>query len=289
MAAKADDDPPAYHTVYPGRSLTTKSTTPPRTEEEEGEEKVEKRLKEVKQESKTPKDIDVKKEDEESRLHRGCSRDDLTKTTRGIIKQASDMTQGAQDALVEFCNKTTAHGFNHIVKEEQHLLLRLFWLFVTMTGLVLLLSACYDVTYSALVTRRPSTQVIYHDLHSSEYNVSKTLASYLQLAIRGPDVANPWFDSRRREVLNDELDDYLKVNNLTLSEMVTLLSPSCEEVIVGCFSPRKDRYSNECCRDLFSPTITTLGLCYTTLTQGATLHLNQSITGLIGGHRILSC
>lgn len=44
--------------------------------------------------------------------------------------------------------------------------------------------------------------------------------------------------------------------------------------------------SSECCQTVLRPTITTLGVCFTTLNQNG-LRLNQTIAGLVGGYRIL--
>lgn len=44
--------------------------------------------------------------------------------------------------------------------------------------------------------------------------------------------------------------------------------------------------SSLCCQTVLRPTITTLGVCFTTLSQNG-LRLNQTIAGLVGGYRIL--
>ncbi|XP_071530611.1 uncharacterized protein [Panulirus ornatus] len=323
MAEALDEDPPAYYTMYPatpsketGRSECPRKESLMEVEARDDERRKHQGISRETKDNLEKQDStgsggknDTEDKQEETRLRRRKStRCDITRTTREMMVQASGMTQGVREALIDFCGKTTAHGFSHVVKKRQPHLLRLFWLLVTLTGLVLLVSACYDMTYNALVTRRPSTEVIYHDMGTTgirvpfmtvcslsgfwksklrQHNVSNTLASYLLLAVRGTDVISPFLqsDPRRMELLKDELNCYLQKNNLTLTQMITILSPTCEDVIVGCFSPTSQRYSVECCHEMFQPTITPLGLCYSTLREGPIL--NQSIAGLIGGHRII--
>lgn len=62
---------------------------------------------------------------------------------------------------------------------------------------------------------------------SSEYNVSNSLASYLLLAVRGTEIISPSLETTpgRQAVLQDDLNTYLRIHNLTVGQMVSLLSP----------------------------------------------------------------
>ncbi|KAK4324235.1 hypothetical protein Pmani_005075 [Petrolisthes manimaculis] len=216
---------------------------------------------------------------------------------RDFLAHAATITHRTKEVLVDFCNKTTAHGFSHIVKEGQSVLMKVFWLAVTLTGLVLLLSACYDVTVTALVSRGTSTEVIYHDLHTSGlmvpymticslagfwksklayHNVSTSLASYLLVAVRGKEVISPLLmsDSKREKVLQQLLRNFLTTRNLTLTQMVNMLSPE-----------KQWWQGSNCCSETFQPTLTSLGRCYTTI--NTTNSYRQTISGLLGGHRII--
>ncbi|KAG7154959.1 putative acid-sensing ion channel 2-like 2, partial [Homarus americanus] len=176
----------------------------------------------------------------------------LSKISKGtrerLIVQATDLSLSARAALRDFCSNTTAHGFNHVTQEDLHVLLRLFWLVVTLVSLGILLSVTYQVTYAAFVSKRPHTEVTYRDQSRDglplpdmticslsrfwksklkEHGVGTSLASYLLVAVGGPEVISHTLrtDPRRIRMLRDDLNTYLKENNLTLSQMITMLSP----------------------------------------------------------------
>ncbi|KAK8404211.1 hypothetical protein O3P69_000346 [Scylla paramamosain] len=202
-------------------------------------------------------------------------------------------SSATMEVLRDFCTKTTAHGFNHVVKSEQPFLLRVFWVLVISVGILMLISASYEVTYSSLIAQRPSIEIVYRDLYSTgmrvpfiticslagfwkskltKHNVSDALASYLLLAVRGTEIISPAFETNpaRKTVLKGELDAYLKDHHLTLSEMVTLLSPRLE-----------------CCREVLKPTLTGLGQCYTTRSPQGNAILQQTFAGLLGGYKVI--
>lgn len=231
-----------------------------------------------------------------------------------MFERAADLTKGAREAFRDFCNRTSAHGFSHVMEDNLPLLLRVFWLLVTITGLVLLISSTSEVTHSAFVTRRPTTEVVYKDMRSEgvrvpyitvcslsgfwksklkEHNVSNSLASYILLAVRGTEAISSQLetDPKTKILLKAELKDYLRTRNVTLEELVIMLSPTCKDVIIGCYSPTSGSYSEQCCSDAFThATVTNMGVCYSTLGlnnayKGA--NLTQTIAGLMGGHRII--
>lgn len=242
-------------------------------------------------------------------LQRKITLTKLTETREKLMVQASGLTKGARETLREFCQKTTAHGFSHVVEKDIHIIMRIFWVIVTFVSLGALLSVGYDATYAAFVTKRPYTEVTYKNNQSTgirlpdmtictlsgfwkskmeKYNVSKTLASYLLLAVRGTEVISPVLsrDPKRIILLKDELREYLEMHKVTLEELITMLSPDCEELVKGCYSSSQSLTSSLCCQTVLRPTITTLGVCFTTLSQNG-LRLNQTIAGLVGGYRIL--
>ncbi|XP_047491555.1 uncharacterized protein LOC125040841 [Penaeus chinensis] len=242
-------------------------------------------------------------------LQRKITLTKLTETREKLMVQASGLTKGARETLREFCQKTTAHGFSHVVENDIHIIMRIFWVVVTFVSLGALLSVGYDATYAAFVTKRPYTEVTYRNNQSTgirlpdmtictlsgfwkskmeKYNVSKTLASYLLLAVRGTEVISPVLsrDPKRIILLKDELREYLEMHKVTLEELITMLSPECEELVKGCYSASQSLSSSLCCQTVLRPTITTLGVCFTTLNQNG-LRLNQTIAGLVGGYRIL--
>ncbi|XP_045118365.1 acid-sensing ion channel 1-like isoform X3 [Portunus trituberculatus] len=216
----------------------------------------------------------------------------------------------AMEVLRDFCTKTTAHGFSHVVKDGQPLLLRLFWVTVIGVGILLLVSASYEVTHASLIAQRPSIEIVYRDLYSTgmrvpfitvcslagfakskltKHNVSDALASYLLLAVRGTEIISPALETNpaRKTVLKGELDAYLEEHNLTVSEMVTLLSPSCEDLVAVCMSSTKTMFRLECCREVLKPTLTGLGQCYTTRSPQVNAILRQTFAGLLGGYKVI--
>ncbi|XP_042884908.1 acid-sensing ion channel 2-like [Penaeus japonicus] len=296
-----DTFPPPYDTMYPKMTRSSPDGSEDVSEERDN------RQEETKEEEK----IEGRKLGRQ--LKQKMSRLGIAEARR-IIGQAADMTQGVREAFRDFCNKTSAHGFSHVMEENLPLFLRVFWLVVTLTGLVLLISSTSEVTYSAFVVRRPTTEVVYRDMRSAgirvpyiticslsgfwkskleRYNVSNSLASYILLAVRGTEVISSQLetDSKRKLLLKAELKDYLKEHNVTLGELVIMLSPTCKDVIIGCYSPNSGSYSEECCNDAFThATVTTLGVCYSTLGMNNAFkgaNLTQTIAGLMGGHRII--
>ncbi|XP_071546305.1 acid-sensing ion channel 2-like isoform X2 [Panulirus ornatus] len=287
-------NPPAYHTVYPATVLRPSSdiTQPATLTLPRDNETQEERAQEI-------RDWGDRKESVVGKVN----------PQERLLEQATGFTQRARAALREFCQNTTAHGFSHVVEVNVHVVLRLFWAVVTLVSLAVLLYLSYQVTYSAFVTKRPFTEVTYLDNRSSglpfpemticslsgfwksklkAHQVDSSLASYLLVAVGGPDVASPSLktDPRRLKILQGNLKTYMTERNLTLSQMITLLSPTCEDIILGCFTDTDKFYSTECCQKLFTPSLTTMGLCYTTVGHNNTKH-TQTIAGLIGGQRIV--
>ncbi|XP_050692933.1 acid-sensing ion channel 2-like [Eriocheir sinensis] len=314
-----EDSPPAYHTMYPGVAPRP-SLIPPKetcidTDNLAGGE--------MEAQKNTQKDMWVKLKGEKHGDLQGDQKPAEDKQKKLEVKtpiivfskEAKERllkkTHGARDTLSDFCRKTTAHGFHHVIEEDLPLFLRIFWLVVTLISLGILLSVAYTMTKASFVTKRPITEVTYKDSRKDglpfpeftvcsrsgfwkskieKHNVSTSLASYLLLAVGGPDVVSNTLktDKRMVRVFQHELTSFLKNRNLTLSQMITLLSPTCEEVIVGCFNEVESISGKTCCETMFRPTITTLGMCYSTLTRTRPDQpIRQTTAGLIGGTRII--
>lgn len=64
--------------------------------------------------------------------------------------------------------------------------------------------------------------------HPTEQNVSQSLASYLLLGVGGPDVVSNTLktEARMLKVFQDDLATLLHERNLTLSQLITLISPT---------------------------------------------------------------
>ncbi|XP_076060547.1 acid-sensing ion channel 2-like isoform X2 [Oratosquilla oratoria] len=234
----------------------------------------------------------------------------ISKATKDkILTRAQSFTTRATESLIEFCQQTTAHGFNHIVEVRLPLGLRLFWAFVTAVSVGLLIFMATEATYLAFVLRRPTSEVNYQDNRSSglrfpdvtlcdlagfwkskmeKFNVSETLASYLLVALRGTEVITSTLshDTRLRQVLKDDLNKFLALHNVSLEEMVHMLSPRCEEIVMGCFSETAEYFSRECCEKMLRPYVTSMGLCFSTLGRQENF-FKQTISGRIGGSTLL--
>ncbi|KAK4329655.1 hypothetical protein Pmani_000008 [Petrolisthes manimaculis] len=187
-----------------------------------------------------------------ARLTRGWTRERL-------LDQATDITNSAREALRNLCLNTTAHGLHHIIEKDLHIALRLFWVCVTLASLALLVGVSYHVSYLAFVLRRPYTEVAYQD-HSTlglrlpdltvcslsrfwkskleAENVSVSLASYVVLAVGGPEVVSQSLktDIRRAVTLKNDLHHYLTTRNITLQQLIIRISPTCKEVIRACYN-----------------------------------------------------
>ncbi|XP_045118194.1 acid-sensing ion channel 1-like [Portunus trituberculatus] len=293
-----EDSPPAYYTMYPETPRPTKDTLTSMDHQHTTQEKCETKgsTSKDKQTSDGGKKVEQKT---------------LVKISKETKEKLLEKAHGARATLSDFCRKTTAHGFNHVVEEDVPLLLRVFWLVVTLSSLGALLSVAYSVTRESFVTKRPYTEVTYRDSRKSglpfpaftvcslsrfwkskmnEYNVSKSMASYILLAVGGPEVVSSTLktDTRMIRVFQDELTNFLEERNLTLSQIITLLSPTCEDVVAGCYNDVESLPGKLCCERMFRPSITTLGQCFSTLgVTGNTSTYMQTTAGLIGGTRII--
>lgn len=293
-----EDSPPAYHTMYPGTPRPTKETCINTDHQHTIQEKWE---------GKESTSQDKQSTDEGKKVEQKA----IVKISKETKEKLLEKAHGARAALSDFCRKTTAHGFSHVIEEDLPLFLRVFWLIVTLISLGALLSVAYNVTRESFVTKRPYTEVTYRDSRKSglplpaftvcslsgfwkskmnKYNVSKSLASYILLAVGGPEVVSSTLktDTRMVRVFQDELTTFLQERNLTLSQMITLLSPTCEDVVAGCYNDVETLPGKLCCEKMFRPSITTLGQCFSTLgVTGNTSYYKQTTAGLIGGTRII--
>ncbi|XP_050692911.1 uncharacterized protein LOC126983824 [Eriocheir sinensis] len=251
-----DKDPPAYDSMYPGEAQEEGRDTGQR-----GSFRVVEGLGLRRMSSREPPPEVVVIRGETGRKERSEGKEaaaegTLPKSDEGKKKEETKerkmcdyiSTPSAEEVLRDFCTKTTAHGFSHIVKSGQPLLLSAFWFLVTSTGILILISASYEVTYTSLIAKRPSIEVVHVDKYGTgmrvpyiticslagfarsklaKYNVSNTLASYLLLAVRGTEIISPSLETTpgRQAVLQDDMDTYLRVHNLTVGQMVSLLSP----------------------------------------------------------------
>ncbi|XP_064111549.1 acid-sensing ion channel 5-like [Macrobrachium nipponense] len=252
----------------------------------------------------------VKNETKGSFLEHRLTFSEFSKSTRErIINQATGLKETASAALREFCQTTSAHGFSHVITPDLHIAFKAFWLIITFVSLCLLGAMAYRETMEAFIIRSPTTEIRYRDNRAfglylphltvcslsgflksklAEYNVSTNLASYILISVRGQTIISTSLATNPRLYLDlkAQLTEYLARNNVTLSELIIKLSPRCEDVIGFCYAADKLYPHNVCCNKLFSAVITSVGVCYTTISANRTRIL-QSLSGINGGLKIV--
>ncbi|KAH8263083.1 hypothetical protein KR044_004239 [Drosophila immigrans] len=183
------------------------------------------------------------------------------------------------ESLRNYCQTTSLHGFSYITRQDISRNERYFWLFVVVSAIIASITL---VLVSLYANRETPTVTVIESSHFPTWNIpfpavticnfnkiSKNKALNLMRNMQlPPNVTNEHLQQLFNLTLlpvgntisNDSLqiyDNILHMNNITLTELTSQLSPDCLEMISRCIW----KGINTRCESLFQRIITLEGTC----------------------------
>ncbi|EDW13421.2 pickpocket protein 11 [Drosophila mojavensis] len=215
-----------------------------------------------------------------SEHHKSNSKNSIEKTSKQWrIYHFREIRIWFMDSLRNFCQTTSLHGFSYITRPDISRNERCFWLGVVIAAIISAISLVLTSWYS---NRETPTVTVIESSHFPTWNipfpavticnfnrVSKTKALMLMEHMRLPpnvtkgelqELFNLTLFPTGRTVNNSSLEIYdriLRLNNITLTELMNRLSPDCLDMISRCiWKGIKTR-----CESLFQRIVTIQGIC----------------------------